>query len=202
MVNQKKSGSGGKRSGAGRPQKYSETEVKTIRFPKQDVKDVSILTNNFSEYAITAVQEKLGKEPTQIANTGAIDDFEIFTLPDGKKICIGKYDLDFFKQLQRLPAQTKIRMMQLTAAEMEESILESKNALASEAIRLLKSKWMWRETGDDFTLDQYVMEDHFGLTIAPKDLLPRIKKGKVSDESLEKIIKYFTSDYREVNLKD
>jgi len=124
------------------------------------------------------------------------DKFEIFTLPNGKKITIGTHDLSFFRKLQSLPARTKIEMMLLTEDELQGYIDLQRKLAKLDLIVILNQKWFWRETGD--------------IAIITKDLIPgiemsadEIKKKLLSKRSIplseiRKIIDFYTGSRSEV----
>jgi hypothetical protein len=124
--------------------------------------------------------------------------FRLYTLPNGKKITIGKADLDFFEKLILLPAQTKIEMMELTVLEMEKYISNLRNSKRKQLINVLSQKWFWRETGEDVYINNGIIPD---VNLNQDEMLMKCKsKRPFKLYEVEIILDFFLGEKSEVYL--
>jgi hypothetical protein len=144
----------------------------------------------------------MNEESEAIETTGPVYDTLYFKLPNGKTIHIGKYDLDFFLKLRKLPAETKIEMMLLTEAELETHLKNKRKSVRDELITLFSQNWHWRETGDPYDFEDLdTNENVFGLRKTKTEILKDLKKNKLTILMMYVMIDWFKSD-REVSLQE
>lgn len=125
-------------------------------------------------------------------------EFRLYTLPNGKKITIGKSDLDFFGKLIRLPAQTKIEMMELSVSEMEQYINNLRKSKSKLLIDVLSQKWLWRETGEEAFITADMIP---GINLKQDEMLLKCKsKRPFKLNEVELILDFFLNERSEVYL--
>lgn len=123
-------------------------------------------------------------------------EIKYYKLPDGRKVTIGKYVVDFFERLQELPAFTKIQMMNLSAEEMTKYINDHKKTENKLLIELLQRKWYWRETGEEILVNEVINED---ISFSLQTMLFKSKsKRPYTLEQIKKLIDFFTGENKEV----
>lgn len=123
---------------------------------------------------------------------------ETFTLPNGRRIFISKYDLDFFYQIRNLPASEKIILMQLTEADVTEHFRALYIAEKNNLMDILRKHWYFRETGDEI---KWFTEIYDGMT--QDMILKRCHSRKpLSLDQIRTITNFFIGDKSEVYLKD
>lgn len=131
----------------------------------------------------------------EITSRQRIDDTLYFTLPDGKIIYIGPLDLDFFYQLQKLPAETKIEMMNLSSSEMENSINHRRQIKKQQLLQHLSKRWAWRTTGDPYPANGLDTNEHcLAIRASYKEIVSKVLKDKVSNDIMDKMISFFEGD--------
>jgi hypothetical protein len=112
----------------------------------------------------------------------------------GKQYKIHEFHVDFFEQIQNLPAAAKIELMQLTTTQMQDYIRKRRSNAYSKVVYLLSQQWYWRETGDLVELSKDTI---LGVNYTPKEMVAKNR----SLEILEKVIEFFEGENREVYLK-
>lgn len=145
---------------------------------------------------------KKGKEEITIIDSEPVGEGEygIYTLPNGNKVQIGKYDLGFFRKLQKLPPQTKIRMMCLSAEEMQKHISEEKKRANEYLIELLSKKWYWRAEGDEAEITNEMIP---GVELSAIEILKKSKsKRPLSLTQINAVIHFYTKENTEVYQKE
>lgn len=117
-------------------------------------------------------------------------------------IFISPYDMDFVRQLRKLPVLTRIELLLLTEEEMTNHIKQSKKKLVNQAIELLSKEWYWKETGDIAEIDPGVLPE---TDLSGKEFIRLLKSKKPpAKETIEGVIEFFTRDVTraEVYTKD
>lgn len=139
-------------------------------------------------------------ETKVIESERVIKDFASFILPNGKRITIGEYDLDFFEKIQALPAPTKIKMMKLSEEEMLDFIAKKKKHVKDFCFLLLSREWFWRDSGDPAIIDEDIIP---GIPFTQEQLLRKVNHGKgMKTKDMHLIVDFFTDDHAQVYYKD
>lgn len=132
-------------------------------------------------------------EIIELESRGPEDKPAIYFLPDGRKVTIGINVLDFFSQLQELPASTKISMMRLTAEEMNDFIKEQLSTKKRLLMKTLKKEWRWKETGEIVT--ELLIEHQW---IKQTEMLRIMSRKKLPLELMNKWLELFYGERTEV----
>jgi hypothetical protein len=134
---------------------------------------------------------------TLLQTKGHSTDEIVRVLSNGKRITIGKTDVDFFSQLQQLSDETKIELFNISSTAMELALKDKKEAILYKLKCFAKAKWLWRETGEDANLlDPYTCRHLFDYdeVLNIEDIIKLFKKGKFSPDAVQTIINVFESD--------
>lgn len=133
--------------------------------------------------------KNLSLKGLQVLESYCAADYEkVYSLPNGGKVAITKVDVDFFEKLQKLPASTKIEMMQLSLDEMDSYIKKQKTQAIKEVEKIFYNTWFYRSTGEIAVLDdEYINLDWFGLELKPDAILKGLKSGKIPLSYCEQI---------------
>lgn len=130
-------------------------------------------------------------------------DARTFTFKGRGRIVIGPNDWDFFERLRELPAEIKIRLMELTEAEMEAHIALKKKSGFAFLKELSEKKWYWRMTGDEALIEADAIEHATGINLSPKAIIKKCKAGKgLTTAEINKLIDFYAGDRSELYQKE
>jgi hypothetical protein len=116
----------------------------------------------------------------------------IYKLPDGTKISVPHVELEFFRQLQRLPAIAKIIMMQLKLEEMEKYVSSRKKELTNKIENLFADTWLDNAFGEPITFeDPSCNEINFGIALTDKEIIKKARSKKLNSEQFNAIVNFF-----------
>ena len=119
---------------------------------------------------------------------------ENYKFANGSKMYIAPCDVSFLNNLQGLQADTKIELMGLTAQDMEVFIGKEKKVLISKINSFFKQSWLDRECGESVSFE-YADNNKlmFGIEFTQKEILKKLKAGKLTIEQTNKIVEVFES---------
>lgn len=149
-----------------------------------------------------------GKMIFSIGLDSGVDQLEGYAYPvqkelprfmkDGRVVQIGRGDAGFFEMLQNQPAELKIRMMNLTDAEMLQAIKSRAQNKEAEVLDLFKKNWIFCETGEPYNFDDIeINQDLIGISEKKDQIIKLIKKHKLQGDQLDRILNEF-SNCREI----
>lgn len=114
----------------------------------------------------------------------------------GKNCTLHWTDVEAIKTL--LPLTSKLELFGISDVEIEAYYESTRRGCEAEAIRLLKSKWFHRDTGEPAMLDEAIIEYIVGEYMSLRTLLLRLRDHKYSLSKVRAIIEFFTCEGSEL----
>lgn len=130
----------------------------------------------------------------------------IFNLPGGgRQMSIDPYDMTLLYQLRKLPVETRVMLMQMEDAELEEYLKAKRIKILARARDIFGSVWYYQETGEVMGPKDVLMV-FAGHLQTPESILKLLKirtgSKKLSIAQLEELIHWFKNDRSEVYRKE
>lgn len=135
-----------------------------------------------------------GRHPDEVGS--------FFDLPNTtKRIFINPGDMDFVCQLRKLPASTRVDILDLTDVELEKHFAKRRQLTRKRLVEVLEQQYHWRESGDPADIEGGVLP---GTHLGQRELLLELKTGlRLKRPVMQAIIDWFTSEYnRDVYIKE
>lgn len=126
------------------------------------------------------------KMPKDFGSTRGWSDKALKIDADGRTITFSPADADLIEDLQKLPANEKIAIMNLSDEEMEAVISNAKTAAKNKIKTLLSKKWKYRETGDLLRMDDLIDKDY-----SLKSISDMMKKRTTTIEDYNTVLELF-----------
>lgn len=118
----------------------------------------------------------------------SLDTNKTFVLRNGEQHRFNQEGCDFIDSMRNYPAELRIRVMDISAAEMEKEIFEKRNFLSNKFKEMFNQTFLWKESGEPVNW-QTIFKDgyYFEHKMSPTKIINQVAKGIITIESAEQL---------------